>query len=73
LHIFSVSVPAVHIDELSKFETISREQFIAQTTTMTATKENRTLAILSAATAGNYGVMAAIAYGAPFSIHQTQH
>jgi hypothetical protein len=33
---------------------------------MTATKENRTLAILNAATAGNYGVMAAIAYGTPF-------
>ncbi|CAA9966049.1 hypothetical protein CFE70_009443 [Pyrenophora teres f. teres 0-1] len=29
---------------------------------MTATKSNRTLAILDAATAGNYGVMAAIAY-----------
>jgi fructose-bisphosphate aldolase class II len=29
---------------------------------MTASKENRTLAILNAASAGNYGVMAAIAY-----------
>lgn len=29
---------------------------------MAVTKDNRTLAILNAAAAGNYGVMAAIAY-----------
>jgi hypothetical protein len=32
------------------------------TVTMPVTKDNRTLAILNAAAAGNYGVMAAIAY-----------
>jgi fructose-bisphosphate aldolase class II len=31
---------------------------------MAVTKDNRTLAILNAATKGNYGVMAAIAYEA---------
>jgi hypothetical protein len=40
-------------------------QNIEQTTIMAVTKNNRTLAILNAAAAGDYGVMAAIAYATP--------